>query len=227
MATGRVRRVRRAAASRPFYWTDAELETLVRLARAHLPTARIARELQRSPQAVRTKASELGLSLAGYHARKRAARLQEASGVADPRMIPSSHRPIRVTVDFDVSALTPAERQLLIARLQALEPPGDLVIPKAFDPAVAAAARLAQRKEARAALGWDNSPKPEPKPAVSRKELRRLKRAAKLAGWQERHFPRPGVRLEQVLPPEVVRYLKALRKFRGRDREEEREFGEE
>lgn len=192
-----------------FYWMDHELETLVQMAQAREPTLRIARMLGRSVKAVRNKASSIGLALTEYDARRRRRRLRGAEGVTvllEGRV--AERGKIRVTVDFDVTALTRDERALLMARLQELEEPRALVVPKAYNRAATDAVRAEVREAMRKERG---APRRQPREsnALSRRAMRRLKREAKLAGWQERHFPRPKASGE--LAPAVARYLEARR----------------
>ncbi|MGQ0647246.1 MAG: hypothetical protein ACT4P7_06715 [Gemmatimonadaceae bacterium] len=180
------------------YWSDAELQSLVRLARSQASTRQIAYELKRTPKAIRNKASSMGLALTANDARRAARRHAKAAGEVDAATTPRRRRTLKITVDFDISSLTLDERRALAARLLEQSPAErELVIPKAYDASAAALERHERRREQLAANGktkWDDDP-PEPT-RRQRRKLKKLKKLEKLTDWRQRmlHPPQPPVR---------------------------------
>lgn len=174
-STGMSRVGRRVAS----YWSAEDIASLVRLAQAQATTRQIALELGRSQQAIRLKASRMGLPLTAHEVRrsaKRHAKRQGSAAVAETKSVRTRPR-IAITVDFDLSSLTRHERRQLAERLRAMDmeeggaasgerpaPPlgrRPLRIPEAYDPSTATSARHsaanAARAANRAALGWKRS----------------------------------------------------------------------
>ncbi len=162
------------------YWTDDDIWRLVKLAEAQATTKQIALELDRSPLAVRLKASRMGLALTAHEVRRSARRHAKRKGkAAEVELRNLRQRPrIAMTVDFDLSSLTRHERRQLAERLRLMEmeEAGEgeagarsnesptapkrrkLRIPREYDPSSATSARHAEakarRKANRESLGW-------------------------------------------------------------------------
>ncbi len=171
-----VGRVGRRAAS---YWSAEDIASLVRLAEAQATTRQIALELGRSQQAIRLKASRMGLPLTAHEVRRSArrhAKRQGSAAAAETKSVRARPR-LTITVDFDLSSLTRHERRQLAERLRAMDveeggtasgetsaPPAarrPLRIHEAYDPSAATSARHSAANAARAAnravLGWKRS----------------------------------------------------------------------
>lgn len=121
-----------------YYWTTEDMQRLARMAAEHTSTQVIASRLGRTEKSVRNKASALGIALTAHGTRRVLKRL-EARGAA-PKGSGYSRAKVRVTVDFDISALTREERFALAARLLDLSTDGEqpVELPPAYD-AIAAA----------------------------------------------------------------------------------------
>lgn len=110
---------RRSPLDAHYYWKESELALLRTLAADGLPTRQIALRLGRSPKAVRSKASEIGVTLLHYGRELR-------KNYPDPEGDTSLHKKKRivVTVDFDFRALTYDQRLALAEALRASVPDG-------------------------------------------------------------------------------------------------------
>lgn len=188
------------------YWSAADIAALVRLAEAQATTRQIALELGRTPLAIRLKASRMGLALTAHEVRRSAKRHAKRQGrVAEAETTRLRKRPrIAITVDFDLTTLTRAERQQLAERLRSLEmeemevvPEGalnvpveppvrkrrKLKVPKPYNPSAATTEQNlnanAKRRQTRAALGWKRSELPDDHPARLGAEMRQLMRQMK------------------------------------------------
>jgi len=176
------------------YWSADDIAKLVRLADAQATTRQISLELGRSQLAVRLKASRMGLSLTGHEVRRSVRRQAKRQGrVAEAELTRLRKRAcIAITVDFDLGALTRAERAQLAERLRVMEmeemevvapgtaaPPPPAIDPPVlrrrkrklatpYDPSAATAERnraaAARRRETRAALGWTRTQVPAEDP---------------------------------------------------------------
>lgn len=124
-----------------YYWTTEDMERLARMAAERTSTQVIASRLGRTEKSVRNKASALGITL-GAHGTKRVLKRLEARGAA-PKGSGYSRGKVRVTVDFDISALTREERLTLAARLLDLSTDGEqpVELPPAYDAVEAARER--------------------------------------------------------------------------------------
>lgn len=197
----------------PRYWSADDIAGLVRLAEAQATTRQIALELGRTPMAIRLKASRMGLALTAHEVRRSAKRHAKRQGrVAEAEATRLRKRPrIAITVDFDLSTLTRAERQQLAERLRTLEmeemeivPKGGLTVPveapvlkrrklkvpKPYNPSAATTEQNlranAKRRQTREALGWKRNELPDDHPARLGAEMRQLVRQMK------RQFRREG-----------------------------------
>lgn len=131
----------REAGKRPVsrYWSEDDIATLVRLAESRASTRQIAAELRRSSLAVRLKASRMGLPLTAHEVRrsaKRHARQRGETGPPQGRALRTPPR-IKVTVDFDLSSLSRAERLQLAARLYTMDMEEGGATPQAAEAAAA------------------------------------------------------------------------------------------
>lgn len=108
---------RRSPLDAHYYWKEEELTLLRTLAADGLATRQIALRLGRSPKAVRSKASEIGVTLLHYGRELR-------KKYPDPAGETSQHKKkqIVVTVDFDFRALTYDQRLALAEALRASVP---------------------------------------------------------------------------------------------------------
>lgn len=199
------------------HWSDIEIALLVRLATARATTKQIAFELKRSEQAIRLKASRMGLSLTAHEVRRSARRhLKRQGGVMLAEAKSLRARPaIKATIDFDLSSLSRQERLQLIERLLQLERDelGDdsgessritrpglciecgrraLRVPKRYD---ASADRSAHNRrantahvESRERLGWTG--RPEDHPAYDGDDLAALYRLMREDRAQQREEAR-------------------------------------
>lgn len=110
---------RRSPHDTHYYWKEDELELLRRLAADGCPTRQIALRLGRSPKAVRSKASELGVSLTHYGRELR-------SNYPDSEVETTVHKQRRVVVniDFDFRTLSFDQRLALAEALRTSVPDG-------------------------------------------------------------------------------------------------------
>ncbi|MBK7831735.1 MAG: hypothetical protein IPJ56_05135 [Gemmatimonadetes bacterium] len=133
----RAREARRRPVSR--YWSEDDIATLVRLAESRASTRQIAAELRRSSLAVRLKASRIGLPLTAHEVRRSAKRHARQRGETVPPQGRALRTPprIKVTVDFDLSSLSRAERLQLAARLYAMHMEEGGATPQAAEAAAA------------------------------------------------------------------------------------------
>lgn len=168
-----------------WYWSAQDIELLVRLARERVPTRMIATRLGRSEKAVRNKASQLQLGLSAFATRRALQRLDARGAVKEGSRY--SRRAIRVTVDFDISALSTEERLTLAARL--LDLPGDSLrvpeLPAPYDAVAAARARRAAQLEAQRAEWEANGGKRRARAKRSREERVARREARRNQGLKE------------------------------------------
>ncbi len=184
------------------YWTNDDIQRLVKLAAAQATTRQIALELGRSPLAVRLKASRMGLPLTAHEVRRSArrhAKRQGKAAVAEVKNLRQRPR-VTITVDFDLSSLTRHERRQLAERLRVMAmeeqgvnpesaPPDEefsaprrrkLRIHREYDPSAATSARHreanARRHVNRESLGWNRSGAPMDEDAQLLAEVRGMVR---------------------------------------------------
>jgi hypothetical protein len=100
--------VRRSPDAPPYCWTATDVQRLEELVAERVPTKSIARQLRRSPKAVRNKASQMGLSLVGESTRRRRG---EPDGERE-RTVATVKR-VKLWIDFDFRALSYEERLAL------------------------------------------------------------------------------------------------------------------
>lgn len=110
---------RRSPHDTHYYWKEGDLAVLRELAADGYPTRQIALRLGRSPKAVRSKASELGVSLTHYGRELR-------NNYPDPEGQTTVHKQRRVVVniDFDFHSLSFDQRLALAEALRASVPDG-------------------------------------------------------------------------------------------------------
>lgn len=193
------------------YWSADDIATLVRLAESQATTRQIAIELRRSTLAVRLKASRMGLALTAHEVRRSARRHARQRGETTPihgRTLRTPPR-IKVTVDFDLSTLSRAERLQLAARLHAMDMEETGATPQAAE---AAGAELASRpRPLRLHEPYDASAA-----TSQRNTAANAKRAANRAalGWKKTELP-PDHELRMVAE---ARHLARQLKQRLRDK---------
>lgn len=110
---------RRSPHDAHYYWKEDELELLRRLAADGCPTRQIALRLGRSPKAVRSKASELGVSLTHY-----GRELRNNYPDSEGETTVHKQRRVVVNIDFDFHTLTYDQRLALAEALRTSVPDG-------------------------------------------------------------------------------------------------------
>jgi hypothetical protein len=184
-----------------YYWTTEDMERLVRMAAERTSTQVIASRLGRTEKSVRNKASALGIALTAHGTRRVHKRL-EARGAA-PKGSGYSRAKVRVTVDFDISALTREERLTLAARLLDLSTDGEqpVELPPAYDAIAAARERYKVQVATKGHRGKNGR-----RGSLTREERAARRAAARDAGlgrWVD--DIRFGERLRRMREQEYVR----------------------